>query len=483
MKAIYHYLIIFSLALSALSSCTGFDELNTNPAKLTQVNPGTFLNPILYDLSTYNWNRYNSYTFPLMQGTVSSSSVSGVGWYTIQDAAGDGTWTNYYELIANINEMEKMAKKLNEPNYRAIAITLRCLLFQQLTDAFGDVPMKEACKGGEGIYTPKFDSQLTIYKAITIQLDSANNLFNTANGLKYNTDGDLLYLTNASLTSGVSTGIVKWKKFCNSLRMRILLRGLSISELNSKAELQKMINNPLIYPVFESNNDAALLSLSGTYPQEAPMTRPQDFTAYIYLSEFFINNLTRWNDPRLPYFATKATNNGTSAYIGLPSGYAILPSVNASQPKQSLAIAPMKLNLMSYAELEMILAEYEQRFGTATAAETHYKKGVTAAIQQWGASIPDSYFSNASVAYNGTLEQIMTQKYYALLFCDYQAWFEYNRTGYPLVPKGPGVAEGNYMPNRFKYPAVLQRTNLKNYQQARTNMGGDNFNIKLIWQH
>jgi len=29
---------------------------------------------------------------------------------------------------------------------------------------------------------------------------------------------------------------------------------------------------------------------------------------------------------------------------------------------------------------------------------------------------------------------------------------------------------------------VLQRTNLKSYQVAKANMGGDEFNKKLIWQ-
>eukprot|EP00825_Cyclidium_porcatum_P023052 TRINITY_DN25368_c0_g1_i1.p3 TRINITY_DN25368_c0_g1~~TRINITY_DN25368_c0_g1_i1.p3 ORF type:complete len:123 (+),score=11.64 TRINITY_DN25368_c0_g1_i1:35-403(+) len=45
-----------------------------------------------------------------------------------------------------------------------------------------------------------------------------------------------------------------------------------------------------------------------------------------------------------------------------------------------------------------------------------------------------------------------------------------------------GVPQGNGMPCRFKYPASLQRTNLINYQAAKTSMGGDDFNVKLIWQ-
>jgi hypothetical protein len=38
------------------------------------------------------------------------------------------------------------------------------------------------------------------------------------------------------------------------------------------------------------------------------------------------------------------------------------------------------------------------------------------------------------------------------------------------------------MPNRFKYPSILQRNNMANYKEAKENMGGDDFYIKLIWQ-
>lgn len=475
-------LYIVVAAMVFLNACTDFDELNTDPTRLTEANPGTLLNPVLYEMSTYNWRRYNSFTFPLMQGTVSTSSISGLGWYNIQDATGDGTWSTYYRWLTNIREMEKQALALNEPNYVAISMTLKSWIYQLLTDGFGDVPMNEASRGDEGLLTPSFNTQLEVYSQLIQELDSANKLFNTGAGLKYNSTGELLYKTNATLTSGVSPGIVKWKKFCNSIRMRVLLRVIDVPGLNAKAELDKMLNNPSVYPVFESNADAALLTLSGVYPEQAPLTRPQDFTAYTYLSEFFINNLKKWNDPRLPLFATQATNNGVKAYTGLPSGYSIAPSINGSQPLQKLAIAPMSIPLMTYAELELILAEYDQRFGTAAGAEDHYKKGVSAAILQWGGTVPANYFTNAEVAYNGTLEQLMTQKYYALFFCDAQAWYEYNRTGYPQVPKGPGVAESKSMPKRFKYPMVLQRTNLTNYQKAKSNMGGDEFSIKLIWQ-
>lgn len=476
--------VLGSLVLGGLlfTSCTSFDELNTDPTRLEESNPGTLLNPILYGMATTNWDKYNGYTFPLMQCKISISNTSGVGWYYMSDAAGDGTWTTYYKWLNNIREMEKQAITLNEPNYQAISITLRSWIYGLLVDSFGDVPMTEACRGEEKLFTPKFDTQKEIYQAIISNLDSANQLFNEKVGLRYNTGGEMLFDTNNTLVSGKSAGIAKWRKFCNSLRLRSLLRVMDVGELNAKAELVKMINDPATYPVFESNDEAAMLSISGVYPEEAPLTRPQDFTSYICLSEFFINNLSEWKDPRLAIFANKATNGSVKSYIGWPSGYNIVPSFTASTPNQAIAIAPMKLVLMPYAEVEFIKAELAQKGIIADNAGTHYEKGVKAAITQWGGVITDTYFSNTKTAYDGTFERIMLQKFYALFFCDYQQWYEYNRTALPLMPRGDGVPEGNVMPRRFKYPATLQRTNLNNYKDAKSSMGGDDFNIKLIWQ-
>lgn len=466
------------LAGTLAVSCTPFDELNTDPVRLNTANPGAFLNPVLYNISSYNWMRYNDYTFPLMQSKVSTSSTNGVGWYNISDGAGDGTWSTYYRWLNNIEEIYKGSIQLNEPNYRAVALTLRSWIYQMLADSFGDVPMTEACRGDEQLYTPKYDTQKEIYKAIIDSLDTANKLFDTKTGLKYNPGSELLYGTSDTEIAGT----LKWKKFCNSLRLRALLRIAEVEEFNAKAEIKKMIDNPATYPVFESNDDDAMLSISGVAPEEAPLTRPQDFTSYIVLSEFFVNNLKAWSDPRLPIFASKATNEGVSDYVGIPSGYAIAPTLTGSSPNQGICKAPMKLAMMTYSEVEFIKAELALKGIAGANAESAYKKGVQASIEQWGAILPSNYFDKESTRYDGTMERIMIQKFYALFFVDYQQWFEHNRTGLPVVPRGDGVANGRAMPKRFKYPSSQQRTNMKNYQAAKTSMGGDDLNIQLIWQ-
>lgn len=470
------------------SSCTGFDDLNTDPTRMNEVNPGALLNPIIYNTAVYNWKLYNNYTYDLMQCAVSTSSTNGVGWWYMTDGAGDDVWSTYYDWINNAKEIQRLTAKETATNvavnnYNAVSLTLQSWMFEILTDAFGDIPMSEAASADKGIYTPKFDTQQQVYKQIIDNLDSANSLFQTNQGLFYNPSGDLLYGTSKT----DSTGVKKWKKFCNSLRLRALTRLLDVPSFGAKKELQNMLSNPQKYPVFESNEDAALLSISGVYPEEAPLTRPQDFTSYVNASQFFVDLLKSWNDPRLPVWVSQTTlPDQTKGYVGLPSGYLTLPSGNYSGLNQNMAKAPMTLNMMNYAEVEFIKAELYQKGiidGGTEAAKAAYEKGVQASIEQWGQKMPDNYFDNPDAAYNGTMERIMDQKFIALFFCDYQQWFEYNRTGYPVLPVGEGIkSSGNIMPKRFKYPAVLQRTNLKNYQAAKNQMGGDEFSIKLMWQ-
>ena len=120
--------------------------------------------------------------------------------------------------------------------------------------------------------------------------------------------------------------------------------------------------------------------------------------------------------------------------------------------------------------------------GDDVAAEAAYKKGVKAAIEQWGIDMPADYFDNPAAAYDGTLERIILQKYYALYFVDYQQWFDYRRTGFPVLPKEAGMENNQQMPVRFYYPIEVRNNNPENYQEAVGWLGADDFNTKVWWE-
>ena len=158
MKKIFRK-ILGALLVPALmfSSCESMDELNVDPTRMDEANAGSFLNPIIYGMGTYTWTRYNSWTFQLMQCLVTTNTTNGVGWYRISDAAGDGAWSTYYKWATNAQSVYNYGVSSQQTNYQAIGLTLKCWMFHILTDAFGDIPMQEACKGEQSIFYPKFD--------------------------------------------------------------------------------------------------------------------------------------------------------------------------------------------------------------------------------------------------------------------------------------------------------------------------------------
>lgn len=472
------YLVIPTLLTILLASCTkNFEAINTDPNRVNKISPGTLLNPVLYQVSSFNMRKADDFTFNLMQDALPFPSVSGgVHRYDVTETAGNSTWTTYYRWLTNVKEMYAAAKAQNDPNYQAIALTLNAMIYANLTDCFGDIPLEDASKGDEGIFRPKFTTQQKVYEKIIADLDTANNLYNTTKTMIYGTE--LLYSNNVS----------NWKRFTNSLQMRLLLRLSKRTEMGTLTKLRTIIDNPTKYPVFTTNDQAAVVKLSGITPFVSPWGRAIDFTTFRSAGLFFTNNLNDFNDPRRAKILTQARNkigNANIGYKGIPSGYAGSDNQFDYIPSNmniALVTAPMSIVLMSYAEVEFIKAELEFRNNNETAAKTAYEKGVKASIEQWGAVMPTDYFTNAKAAYNSTLERIMLQKYYALYFTDFQQWFEYRRTGFPVMPVNAGMLNNQVMPVRYRYPPSVQSTNTSNYNQAVSAMGGDNINIKVWWE-
>ncbi len=144
--------------------------------------------------------------------------------------------------------------------------------------------------------------------------------------------------------------------------------------------------------------------------------------------------------------------------------------------------APMIVPILTYAEVQFIKAEVALQAGDDVAAKAAYEKSVKAAIEQWGIDMPADYFDNPAAAFDGTLERIILQKYYALYFVDYQQWFEYRRTGYPVLPKEAGMENNQQLPVRFYYPIEVRNNNPENYQEAVGWLGSDDINTKVWWE-
>lgn len=478
-KTIFKYIFLAGLAFTAASCDRSFDEINVDDSKIYEPEVSSFLAPLQYNLASVGYMRANDFTFDIMQVSLDFPNEGNtLSRYNITENTGAGYWNNSYKWIKQIYEMKKAAVSSNDKNYEAIALVMNAWAYSNLTDTYGDVPFTEASRLDEGISQPKFDQQKNIYIQMLDDLKRANTLFVTTKTL---TGPDLFYNANNDVN-----GITSWKKFCNSLSLRLLTRILKRNgEINVYERIQEIVNNPNVYPVFQSNSETVKLNVTGVAPLMPPIARPQDFTTGRAASEFFVETLKANNDPRMSMFFSQAKNlsGANIGYKGAPTGYAYgtVFDYQPSNMNQNLAKAPLNILVYPYAELQFILSELAFKGIIPGNAQTFYENGVKATIEQWGATMPSNYFANANVAYNGTLERIMLQKYVALFFVDQQQWFEKRRTGFPVLPNNGGLLNNGVLPSRLMYPPNPRVLNTSNYQAAVQQMGGDDINVKMWW--
>lgn len=479
-KLLLNILLISSIGLIPVSCSRSLDEVNTDESRISDPASAKLLIPIQYNMAAVNYMRANDFTFDIMQVSLDfPNEGNSLSRYYLTENTGTGFWNNSYKWLKQVKDLKEAAILENDKNYQAIAMVLNAWIYSNLTDTYGDIPFSEASRLDEGISQPKFDRQKDIYIKLLDELKEANSLFITTKML---TGNDLFYKAESD-----ANGITNWKKFCNSLSLRLLTRILKKNgEVNVNQRIQEIISNPTVYPIFQNNNESAKLNVTGVSPLLPPIARPQDFTTGRAASAFFVETLKANNDPRLAMFFSQAKDIATNqniGYKGAPSGYAFgtVFTYQPSNMNQNLAKAPLNILIYPYAELQFTLSELAFKGIIPGSAQTYYENGVKAAIEQWGSTMPANYFANANVAYNGTLERIMLQKYVSLFFVDQQQWFEKRRTGFPVLPNNGGLLNNGNLPQRLMYPPNPKVLNTTNYQAAVQQMGGDDINIKMWW--
>jgi hypothetical protein len=156
--------------------------------------------------------------------------------------------------------------------------------------------------------------------------------------------------------------------------------------------------------------------------------------------------------------------------------------------------APRSL-LMSYAELQFILAEARQKgLITTGTADAYYTAGITANFGYWqtvvpaaynlNIAMPPTYLTQGTVAYTGTddekLAKIALQKWISLYFNGLEAWFDWRRTNMPAIVPGPANLNNNKVPVRYIYPLSEQSLNSTNRSAAVQRQGNtDDLNTKM----
>jgi hypothetical protein len=513
-------LVLFSLVLS---SCTkGFEELNTDPNNIPIAKPAQLLTPAVVGILNNNLLRNRNFNNELMQVTVDPSDAEGrVFRYDIRANVGDGIYNGWYSELTNIKDIYRLSSDTSlltyNRYYMGVSLILQAWVHSLLTDTFGDVPYFQSNKGRDSLnFEPAFDPQKDIYLDIFNKLEQANVLLAA-------TPINALEVLDP-ITDPVYNGDrARWRKFGNSLYLRLLLRLSGKAEVSSQVieKIKEIVDiKASTYPIIASNNETARVKWTGGILTSEPLTsplgsvRPTDYDGP-GLASFFIDNLRTWNDPRIdiPTYGISGVNRWGIApvsgnYTGIPSGYA--PGTNpaagsyflSNTSAQSLQKDTATGIMMNFAEVQFILAEAAAKGWISTGtAGTYYENGALASITYW---LPDwttkinpatnapgnikTYLTAADIEWeeNATMdakmERIHLQKYYALFLVDLQQWFEYRRTKHPTLPKGAGLVNGGVMPARLTYPVYLQSTNRTNYTKAVGRQGPDIISTPVWWQ-
>ena len=127
-----------------------------------------------------------------------------------------GLPTDLYSAMDNLKFIDsaiKLAAAKGSDTHVGIFTTFRVLMFSFMTDFYGDVYYSQALKGRDGILYPVYDKQSDIYAGLLTELDEAAALISKGKD-NLNPTYDLMY-------GGDKT---QWLKFCNSLKLRLLMR-------------------------------------------------------------------------------------------------------------------------------------------------------------------------------------------------------------------------------------------------------------------
>ncbi|HOO66476.1 MAG: SusD/RagB family nutrient-binding outer membrane lipoprotein [Bacteroidales bacterium] len=504
------------VVLGSLHSCTkDFEEINTNPntTLVGMIQPSGMFEPILYNSANQWLNRTWYYNNELIQFTAHTGGVTRrEHLYFLEDSRDwYGFWNHYAVYGKNIDHMYELAQEEGDASLEAIALTFKALFFANMTDMFGSVPYEEAFTGRKvgGTLTPRFNTQQEVYEFLFEDLEKANDIYATSP-----------VFLNPAMDGMYGGDMESWRKFNNSLYLRLLCRVSGRAEMNVGAKMTEILNNPAKYPVFTSNADNAMVSFSGNDPYISNFgtTTESDFTSsgrkltrqLIDLTvQTDVNGNQVYVDPRLPVIGKKnpiTEVNPDNIWKGTVSGCTELERSEVDRGSSWLNYkvfcrrdAPA--TYMDYAEVQFILAEAALKgwiSGGPAAAKNYYEAGVRASMEKWSeqGAFSDPAVTITSAEINDYLssplgswdlaankeEFLGNQKWLALFWVGMEAYHEYRRTGYPVLTIGEGTIYNDYiLPTRFGFPNVTMSTNNANAKAALEEMGGPNDMKTPVW--
>lgn len=520
------YSLPFVVAAALFNSCTGdFEELNTKPdAILSTSIDGSMIGPMFahaqfngmfgpagpFQLGQSLFGDLYAQYFATTQVNFDSDRYTQVGRWT------NGAWNHFYNTAArSIKFAEDFTAENDMPLENAVIKVWKVQAYHRMTDYWGPIVYSEY---GNGENVVAYDSQEEIYKSFFTLLDEAVAVLDQNAGGSVFPSHDQVY--NGSVD--------QWRKFANSLRLRLAFRVRFVDGGLAQAEAAKAVGHSA--GVIDTNDENAMLTT--TINSRNPYWTITDWGEF-RMSALMESILKGYDDPRVGAYFSEAVGGDDDGdgfpYEGLRNGLAKVeidgPTLNA----QHSDMAPRFLNssrggldagapirIMSAAEVFFLRAEGAVAgWSMGGTAEELYNSGIemslsearvaasaadiTAYISSTATPAPvlDEWNTPASsdipVAFEagGTperqLEQIITQKWIALYPDGWEAWTELRRTRYPrtyerLNSDNPDVAADQIM-RRLIFVEGEYSNNSPAVEEAigSSEIGGNDRNNLRVW--
>jgi hypothetical protein len=470
----------FVLALAAAACDNGLTDINVDPNNPPSVSAAALL-PEAEQSAVVRamGSNFNLTMFGLWAQSFAKIQYIDEDWYELRSTQIDTHWDGFYaSSLQDLKKIADIGDSLSRPNYTAIANILSQWTFQVITDTWGDVPYSEALQGA-GNARPKYDAQKDIYYGMLAKLTAASAALKPG-GETFGSEDEIY-----------SGDVVKWRKFANSLRLRMAMRISNVDPTKARTEALAALA-PAAGGVISSNSENAQLHYSGAVPSDNPIYAVfHEGGRYDQvISSTMVDSLQRLNDPRLAVYADPAPNgcHDGRTYCGYQNGtetaedFDALSPIGAAFKEDPRAPSVM----MSYAEVLFLRAEAAALHWTSDDAADLYRQAITASMEQYGISgtaISD-YLAQPQVAYDG-LRSIYMQKWIALYGNgpeQFASWRRQRANGehVPFLTPSPG-ASVQQVPYRVFYPASEQSTNQENWSAAVAANGGGTLYDKPLW--
>ncbi|MEO0895125.1 MAG: SusD/RagB family nutrient-binding outer membrane lipoprotein [Bacteroidota bacterium] len=478
-------ILVICLAALTLTACQDLTELNVNGKVAESVEAGSLFANGTYSMFDFmastnvNVNNFRLWAQQWAQTTYADESnyqlverdVNGRAWNTIY-----ATVLRDLDDAKKLIEADEVTPAAQKANQLAIVEVMSVYAWHVLVDIFGDIPYTEALgnTGDADDVTPSYDDDKEIYTSLMTRLDAAISSLSGDSGFG---SFDLVYGGSADA----------WKKFANSLKLRMAVRMADEDAAASKAAGEAAIASGLL----ESSSDDFELGYQSATPHTNPLwvdliqSGRSDFIA----ANTMVDKLNELSDPRVSGFYKDTyldTLSGEQVYRG--GVYGDNNNYNAfSHPGEMQLDPTFSHTMLGYTEVAFLLADAAERgwTGAGDAAE-NYTTGITSSILEWGGSTADAdaYLAQESVSYGTAAgdwkEKIGTQKWIAMYDQGFEAWSTWRLYDAPTL--NIAAQAGIETPKRYTYPVTEASLNGENLDAVKAKYpNGDSFEDKLFW--